>query len=100
MDFQVGTWINFFFDQDFQLKQLYYLLSILGFLYWISKMESVQFSSISLKYLSLSLTSLYWTLYLRMTLLLFFALAISFISQVTSGVPKAPFSRLSYSSSI
>ena len=66
--------VSLVFDQDSQLKQLYYLLSILGFLHWITKMQSVAFSSISLKHLTLSLTSLCLTLYLRLTFLLFFCL--------------------------
>ena len=48
--------VSLVYDQDSQLKQLYYQLSILGFLYWITKMQSVQFSLISLKHLTQSHT--------------------------------------------
>ena len=56
-------------DQDSQLKELYYLLSILGFLHLI-----VQYSLVSQKHSTLSLTTLYLTPYLRLTFLLFFCL--------------------------
>ena len=69
--FLIVSWVS---NQDSQLKQLYYLLSILRFLHWVSKMQSVQFSLISLKHLTLSLTSPYSTPYLCFTFLLFFCL--------------------------
>ena len=68
-------------DQDSQLKQLYYLLSIVGFLHWLTKMESVQFSLISLKHSTQSLTNFYLTPYLRSTFLLFFCLGYIAISK-------------------
>ena len=88
-------------DQDSQLKQLYYQLSILGFLYWITKMQSVQFSLISLKHLTLSHKPLLDSLSLLDPPLLLVWLhsylqgrtqqviiALSSKSEVTSGVPQ------------
>ena len=89
-------------DQDSQLKQLYYQLSILGFLYWITKMQSVQFSLISLKHLTLShkplldsLSSLDLPPFLLVWLHSYLQgrtqqviIALSSKSEVTSGVPQ------------